>query len=68
MLTRMLRDHRTSPKPAELGLAEGLDVLYNKTQNLQINLLEYLSNSDLSHQAEMNVFNLDGNQRKLAEF
>lgn len=68
MLTKMLRDDTTLPKLAELGLVEALDALYNKTQKLQINLFECLSNSDLLHQAKLNIFNLDGNQRKLAEF
>lgn len=35
MLTKMLRDDETLPKLDELGLAEGLDALYNKTQKLK---------------------------------
>lgn len=35
MLTKMLRDDVTLPKLAELGLAEGLDALYNKKQKLK---------------------------------
>lgn len=31
MLSKMLRDDATLPKLAELGLAEALDALYNKT-------------------------------------
>lgn len=35
MLTKMLRDDVTLPKLAALGLAEGLDALYNKTQKMK---------------------------------